>query len=146
MTIILDLKKRPTNDTLHIKVDMVRRVLTMSEAVAGRQLVKMFGELNHVVHDKVWLELIVNWAPPDGLPLTAMAPWLKLAERVASLDESSEEPFELSSAQAELIYKRLGDPEFKLSNLNAALATFILAFYEVMGKHPEDLTDELMFN
>lgn len=144
--ITLELSKRVTNDTIEVNVEMLSKILDMSETVAGRQLYKLFKTLDNVTYDKFWLSMIINWSPQEGLPLTTMAPWLKLAERVAKLDANYEGPFVLSSGQADLIYKRLGDPEFKINGLNPALAAFILMFYDVIGKHPEEMTEDVMFD
>jgi hypothetical protein len=120
--------------------------MKLSEAVAGRQLYKMFQNLEEVIHDKVWLTHIVDWAPQEGIPMTKMMPWLKMAERVNGLDDTREGNFTLSDAQAKLIYKRLTSDEFIVMGLNPAFAEFMLEFFEVYGHMPEDLSEELMFD
>ncbi len=144
--ITLQLKQRATKDVLHLEVSEVTKILKLSEATAGRQLIKMFEGLQETIHDKNWLETIINWSPSQGLPMTEMVPWLKLAERVNEIVNAQEGAFVLSEAQAELIYKRLSNPEFKINGLNPALAAFLLDFYTAVGKHPKSLTDDLMFN
>lgn len=146
MSKILNLKCRPTNNALSVDVTVVRQIMQMSEVVAGRQLYKMFAKLEESTHDKVWLTLIVNWAPKEGIPMTKMMPWLKLAERVNGLDDSKEGTFTLSNAQAKLIYKRLTNDEFLMTGLSAAFAAFTLDFFESYGTRPESLDDELMFD
>jgi hypothetical protein len=144
--ITLQLKQRTTKGMLHLEVSEVTKILKLSEATAGRQLVKMFEGLQESVHDKNWLEMIVNWSPPEGLPMTEMTPWLKLAERVNEVETEGEWTIALSKAQAELIYERLKNPKFKIQGLNPALAAFLLDFYDKIGKHPDDLTEDLMFD
>ncbi len=146
MTVVLQLKLRRTMDTIQVSTEMVSKIMDMSPAIAGRQLIKLFKSLDDVVHDKRWLEMIINWSPQEGLPLTTMAPWLKLAQRVASLETNREGPFTLSDAQADLLYKRLGDSEFKINGLNPALTDFLLMFYGTIGKHPDDMTKEVMYD
>lgn len=87
-----------------------------------------------VVHDKAWLAHLVNWSPEGGMALTEQAPWLKLAVRVSALDEEREGPFTLSAAQAELLWKRMNDPKFKLGGLESAWAEFVLDFCKAAGK------------
>ena len=142
----LKIKRRVTNNLLQVDASVVRQIMQMSEGVAGRQLYKMFGALEGSVHDKMWLILIVNWAPKEGIPMTKMMPWLKLAERVNDLDASKECNFVLSDNQAKLIYERLTSEEFSVTGLNATLASFILDFFEAYGRRPEVLNDELMFD
>ena len=143
--ITLQLKLRATKGVLHLEVSEITKILKLSEATAGRQLVKKFEGLQETIHDKNWIEVIVNWAPSQGLPMTEMVPWLKLAERVNEVANDQEGAFVLSEAQAELIYERLSNPEFKINGLNPALAAFLLDFYTAIGRHPDTLTDDLMF-
>lgn len=143
--ITLDLQGRETDGTVEVNMEVVRRILDMPDVVAGRQFVKMFKALEATVHDSFWLSTIINWSPQEGLPLTTIAPWLKLAERVAKLDINYEGPFVLSSGQADLIYNRLEDPNFKLNGLSPALAAFLLMFFKAIDKHPKEMTKEVMF-
>ncbi|KKL75670.1 hypothetical protein LCGC14_2052560 [marine sediment metagenome] len=90
------------------------------------------------VHDKEWLEMIVNWVPSGGLPLTEMSRWLKLAKRVGDLDGRPEGTFTLSEWHVNLIWDRLTNEDFKLSILSPAFAAFLLDFQAVTGKSFED--------
>ncbi len=146
MTVTLELRRRISYNTVEIDIEMVSKILNLTEETAGKQFVQLFSNLENSINDKKWLELIFNWSPTEGLSIITIAPWLGLASRVLELDTNYEGPFILSDAQAELIYKRLSNPEFKVNGINPALAGFLLDFYEAIGKHPEDMTDELMFD
>ena len=146
MSVILNLKKREAYETLYVDAVMISKVLNQNEAIAGRQLVRMFEDLKQEVHDKVWLTMIVNWSPEHGISMLEMVPWLKIAERVAAIDDKESTSFTLSKGQADLIYERLSNADFKLKGLNPALATFVLMFYEAIGKNPDTLNKETLFD
>jgi len=91
------------------------------------------------VHDKRWLEMIVNFTPRDGAPLTELAKWLGLAKRVADLDDTREGTFTLSQWHVDLIWSRLSSDKFVLVNgLDPLLAEFLLEFMQVTGKNFPD--------
>jgi len=95
------------------------------------------------VSDVEWLKLIVNHVPKDGLPLTKMAKWLPLAERVNDLDENKEGTFTLSQFQSDLIWERLRSDKFILHKMPSAFVSFILDFKKVTGKHfPDEEPEE----
>ncbi len=104
-----------------------------------------------VVHDKHWLEMIINWVPagrelPNGrepglLPVTEMARWYKLAARVDALDNKREGTFTLSDTQARLVFERVTDKRFELTGLTG-IGLFLTDFFTAYGKWPEGHSTE----
>jgi len=96
-----------------------------------------------LVHDKDWLEMIVNWVPAGdekkagGLSVTEQARWLELAMRVNRLDDNKTGKFTLSASQGDLIFKRLCDARFILTGLSPAWAAFASGFFTAYGHWPE---------
>jgi hypothetical protein len=140
----LNLKKRPTRDTLALPFMLIKGYVDREDRDG---LWKFFEGLSDddetMVHDKHWLELIVNWMPEGGAPLAESAKWFKLAGRVAALDPDREGNFTLSDFQAELIWKRLISPNFKMDRLPAPFVAFVQDFQKASGRHfPEEEPDD----
>jgi hypothetical protein len=94
------------------------------------------------VHDRHWLEILINWVPEGGVPLTESAKWFKLADRVGDLDIEKEGPFTLSPYQVDLIWQRLINPLFKMDRLPMPFVKFVQDFQQATGKHfPEEEPD-----
>jgi hypothetical protein len=146
----LQLKRRPRTGTIGLNLGWLTQVMQQPPEV-GKDLLwnelKPLSAATPTVHDKEWLEIIVNWVPENGqLKFTEMAPWLKLASRVAALDDQREGPFTLSSGQADLIFNRLKDERFTLRSLPAALADFCLEFMTAYGKRIDAMSDDALFD
>jgi len=140
----LDLKIRKSGS---VDYETWRRVLRQIVTGSGDHEQKVDSVLATVaqlplerVHDKRWLETIVNFVParddgqPIPQPLTKQAEWMKLARRVGELDETIEGTFQLSSADVERIWRRLNDEKFAMRGFPTAYQEFILDFCEKTGK------------
>lgn len=149
--VTLQLKRRPRAGTVGINLAWITQVMQQSPEAAKEALWNEFRPfvdgVKPTTHDKEWLETIVNWVP-EGTPLkfTEMAPWLKLAARVARLDDQKEGQFTLSTGQAELIFNRLKDDRFTLKAMTPAFAEFCLEFMAAYGRKPDVLSDDLMYD
>jgi hypothetical protein len=134
--ITLELKERPSGVVLNMPVAMIEELVEANDKNKLWDLFKGLVEKKpSKVHDKRWLELIVNWTPKEGIPLTEGARWLKLAVRVGALDDQREGKFTLSKDHVDQIWKRVTSPEFKINNISLAFAAFILDFQKATGKH-----------
>jgi len=147
----LRLKNRNVGGTVTIDVARVRSIMERPEDEAKDLLYRMFENLKDVegsVHDKKWLEEIVNYIPTDdqGRPqkvtLVEQAKWLRLAERVAKLDGEREGDFTLSDYQETIIWERLNSPDFKISGMPQAFVLFVLDFLEATGRRFADMEPE----
>lgn len=147
--ITLQLKRRPRTGTIGINIGWIMQVMQQPPEQAKETLWNEFKPLSATpptVHDKEWLELLVNWSPENAqLKFTELAPWLKLASRVAHLDDKREGEFTLSAAQAELIFNRLKDDRFTLRGMTPAFADFCLEFMEAYGKRVDTISEEMLF-
>jgi hypothetical protein len=148
--VVLQLKRRARTGNVGLSLSWLINVMHLPPEQAKEALyneMRPFGDgATPTVHDKEWLETIVNWVPENGqMKFTEMAPWLKLASRVAHLDDSHEGPFTLSAAQAELIFNRLKDERFTLRSVPPAFADFVLEFMAAYGKRLDAISDEMMF-
>jgi len=147
----LRLKNRKVGGTVTIDVARIRSIMERPEAEAKDLLYQMFENLKDVegsIHDKKWLEEIVNYIPTDdqGRPqkvtLVEQAKWLRLAERVAKLDGEREGDFTLTDYQETIIWERLNSPDFKISGMPQAFVSFVLDFLEATGRRFADMEPE----
>ncbi len=151
--IVLNLKIRPNRLTINIPIEIARQhtngsMPSLEDEEALRiyhsrrdqffAQIKVLTDANGPTHDRFWLELICNWTPQEGLPLVAQAPWIKLAMRVADLDDSREGEFHLSEMDVERIWRRLTDPDFRVRR-DAAFDGFLVDWIEATGR---DFPDE----
>jgi len=144
MAYTLVLQNRTAKDarTITIPVEIIRNFIDGSD---HDKLWEYFERVSSnieselPIHDKTWLEAIVNWVPDGGLAMTEIARWLKLARRVSTLDGTRETGnFTLSDYQVNLIWSRLKDPRFKLRVMAPQFVDFMLHFQDITGKHFED--------
>ena len=139
MAVKIELKKRVSQGNLNIPATLLTEILSQENAV--EQLKGMIG--NNHVHDKNWLLQIINWTPQGGHPLSEAAKWFKLAKRIADLDEEKEGTFTLSDYQANLIWARLSNPQYKITGLPTAFVDFVMEFQQASGRHfPEEEPDD----
>lgn len=143
MSTTMKLKKRLTRETLTLPINVLKGFVDRDDKEG---LFNFFGSLANedeiYVHDKHWLELLVNWMPEGGVALTESAKWFKLASRVADLDVEKEGNFTLSAYQADLVWQRLVNPQFKLDRLPQPFIGFVQDFQEASGRHfPEEEPD-----
>jgi len=151
MSTKLQLKKRKSEETIIVSTEQFRAVLKLPKSEAKTQLYDLFKDLidtNLFVHDKRWLEQIVNFIPadeqgrPKRVPFTEQAKWLKLAERVAKLDAKKEGAFTLTAYQETIIWERLNSDEFTIQGMPAAFVSFILGFLDATGRQFADMEPE----
>lgn len=79
-------------------------------------------------HDKKWLDMIISWAPPNGISLVEQSRWLRLAERAAEIHEDTKVDceIELTNKDIILIEDRLMNPQFLMLGLNLNFLHFVL--------------------
>lgn len=144
MSTILNLKKRVTRETLSLPLFILKGFVDKDDKDGLWSFFQSLANDNEVyVHDKHWLELIVNWMPEGGMALTESAKWFKLADRVSTLDIDKEGDFTLTAYQSDIIWQRLINPKFKMDRLPAPFVKFVMDFQEVTGRHfPEEEPDE----
>lgn len=151
MSTILNLKKRKSGDTAVLSIDQFRAMLGSPEDEVKDQLYVLFKSLvdiDQYVHDKHWLEKIVNFIAlddqrrPKRVPFTEQAKWLKLAERVGELDDKKEGPFTLTPYQETIIWERLNSDEFTIQGMPQAFTGFILDFLDATGRRFADMEPE----
>jgi hypothetical protein len=139
----LNLKQRSTRDTLTLPFLLLKGIVERGDKEALWRVFEGLGE-DTVVHDKHWLEVIINWTPDGGLPLTETAKWFKLADHVSELDVDREGEMTLSDYQVDLIWKRLTSPQFKMDRLPLPFMGFVRDFQKATGRRfrEEELDDE----
>jgi len=147
----LQLKKRKAGGTITVDMMRIRSIMEQPENEAKDLLYRMFSDLKDIegnVHDKKWLEEIVNYIPvdeqgrPQRVTLVEQAKWLRLAERVARLDDENEGDFTLTDYQETIIWERLNSPDFKISGMPQAFVSFVLDFLEATGRRFADMEPE----
>jgi hypothetical protein len=139
----LNLKKRLSRETLSLPTSIIKGLVDREDKEGLWNFFQSLADDNNVyVHDKTWLEFIINWMPQGGTPLTESAKWFKLASRVSDLDIEKEGPFTISPYQVDLVWQRLINPQFKMERLPVPFVQFIQEFQMATGKHfPEEEPD-----
>jgi hypothetical protein len=143
MSTILKLKKRPTRETLNLPLFVIKGFVDREDKDGLWNFFQSLANDDEVyVHDKHWLETLINWMPEGGVALTESAKWFKLADRVTDLDIEKEGTFNLSPYQTDLIWQRLIDPKFKMDRLPMPFVRFVQDFQQATGRHfPEEEPD-----
>ena len=151
MAVELYLKKRGQSDVVRVSLEFIRGIMNQGEEVGKGKLWELFEGLKDTappIHDKNWLETLVNWMPstrdgrPMPVPLTETYKWFKLIQRIADLDDEREGKFTLSQMQADLLWQRLTSKEFEVTNLPIPFIEFLLDFQEAFGKQLPDIEIE----
>ena len=144
MSYTLKLKLRKVKNNLLIPVEQIQSILDTKDREKLWETFEGLSKLKPVIHDKEWLEMIINWIPEHGMPFIETSRWLKLAVKVSELDDTTETELELSQKHINLIWDRLTSSEFKLRNqLSSAFAEFILEFQDTTKKTLISDEDEL---
>lgn len=144
--VVLQLRQRELHDTVSVPAKTIAGILAEG---TKDQLWAFFAEVakrKGTVHDKQWLQMIVNWTPEGGLALAELSKWLKLVQRVDRLDDTKEGPFTLSLAQADLIWRRLTSADYKVRGLDPNFAAFVSEYLRASGHHFVDVTDEMDYD
>ena len=136
MAYTLKLKRRAGRDALQIPLQALKNMLANGRDTLLADLERIAKD--DQVHDKAWLETIVNWTPEGGMPLTEMSKWMKLAQRVSSLDDGREGDFTLSQWHVDLIWSRLTDARYKVIRMSPPFVEFLIGFQEATGKRFEN--------
>ncbi len=116
-----------------------------------------FLERKPSIHDKFWLEMILDWVPgskapngqfvPDGLPLTEQAKWIDLARRIRRVQEEDGAVLRLYGWEAEMIWKRVTDGRFLMQRFSLPLLEFLLELGHITGNvFPGALADPPLLN
>ena len=138
----LNLKKRPALRTIEVPIPIVKGLVEQDDKDGLFEYFQSIAKQEFEVHDKQWLELIVNWVPEGGHALTESAKWFKLANRVAELDVEKEGDFTISPYQVDLIWNRLNNNKFTVERIPTAFVGFITDFQDATGRHfPEEEPD-----
>ena len=147
----LQLKKRVSGDTIILSTAQFKSILDLPVEDAKDRLYELFENLietDAMVHDKRWLEQIVNFLPldkegrPKRTPFTNQVKWLKLAEKVGELDDKKEGPFTLTGFQETIIWERLNSDEFTITGMPTGFVGFVLDFLDVTGRRFADMEPE----
>lgn len=137
MEYTLKLINRPTTDIISMERSVLINLLNADEAARAKNL-EVITKIPAVRHDKVWLEMIVNWVPKEGLPLAVMGTWIKIAEKVAKIKTEGDYDLKLSEYQVGLIWSRINDNRFIITGaMEQAFWGFLADFQEMAGKHFE---------
>ncbi|MBA7515244.1 hypothetical protein ES705_07283 [subsurface metagenome] len=151
MSTTLKLKKRKTGISIMLDSDQLRVILRLPTPEAKDRLHDMFSRMldsDSFIHDRRWLEMIVNFVAvgregrPTRVKLTEQAKWLKLAERVAEIDDAKENDFTLTAYQETIIWERLNSEEFTIAGMPSGLAGFILDFLDATGRRFANMEPE----
>lgn len=151
MSTKLQLKKRKSGEMAVLSIDQFRPMLSLPEAEAKDQLYTLFkGLLNtdQHIHDKHWLEQIVNFIPvndrgePKRVPFTEQAKWLKLAKKVSQLDDKKDGAFTLTAYQETILWARLNSDEFSMRGLPQSFVGFMMDFLDATGRRFADMEPE----
>lgn len=148
MSIKLVLKNRKLENSIELRTTQLEFIFHEKEERAKDRLFEMMkGFVQNeggMVHDRYWLEQIINYMPmerlPDGserpkqIPLTEHAKWFRLAEKVSAIDDSDDIELELTSFQANLLWERLASPEFVVGNLPIQFIQFIFDLQDAYGQ------------
>lgn len=139
----LNLKKRITRDTLNLPLFVIKGFVDKEDKDGLWNFFNSLANEDEIyVHDRHWLELVINWMPEGGVALTESAKWFKLAKRVNDLDIGKEGTFNISPYQVDLIWQRLINPQFKMDRLPMPFVQFVQDFQAATGKHfPEEEPD-----
>jgi len=94
-------------------------------------------------HDKVWLNLLIDWFPKGQAPsLTQGFKWLPLISMIDDISGDQEKTIEIPDWAIDAIHGKLSHPEFKLIT-NRAFLLFVNDFLEQTGLSlPEDKREE----
>lgn len=144
MSTILNLQKRLTRDTLNLPLFIVKGFIDKEDKDGLWNFFASLANEDEVyVHDRHWLELIINWVPEGGTSLTESAKWFKLADKVSALSIEKVGDFTLTAYQSDIIWQRLINPKFKMERLPAPFVKFVMDFQDATGRHfPEEEPDE----
>ena len=151
MSTTLKLKRRKTGTAITLDSDQLRAIFRLPTSEAKDRLYNMFSQIldtDSFIHDKRWLEQIVNFividkeGRPTRVSLTEQAKWLKLAERVGELDEEKEGDFTLTAYQETIIWERLNSNEFTIQGMPQTFVSFILDFLDTTGRRFADMEPE----
>lgn len=134
MSTTLTLKERQAGNTATIPVDAIQSMMQQPAEEARDSLYAVFANMSPTQHDVKWLHAIVDWAPEAGLPVTELARWLPLAEKVNAVQPEGETDIELTDEEVDLIYSRLADERFKLTGLPPALVSFLADLQTATGR------------
>ena len=150
MATILELKIRKRSDVVSIPTAMILAWLKEGEEQAKERFYTFFKPISNenkaTVHDKVFLENIINWIPVDeetgrqvGLPLTEQVRWIKLAQKVNAVDGSKPGKIVLANKDIDAIFERIKSPTYKTTGLNEPFIGFLMNLQETTGEWFDDL-------
>ena len=153
----LELKIRTRSKSVRVEISKILEWLDSSEEDAKQLMYDYFSpmtEENAQVHDKVFLQGIINWVPvdeksgrPKGLLFTDRVQWIPLTRKVNAVDESKEGTILLTNKDIDLIMHRLKSKQYKTIGFSEPFTDFLINFLEQTGKwfdgfDPKEMDEE----
>ena len=149
MATILKLKLRDRSDIIRIPTNTVIEWLELDDEEEIKQrLYDYFSPIKKdkaKVHDKVFLENIINWTPVDektgrqkGLSLTELSRWIRLARKVNAIDQSKDGTISLANKDITMIMERLKAPGYKMTGLTQHFTEFLTNFLKTTHQWFDD--------
>jgi len=133
----LTLQKRINQDYITLSTEIAQMVKDKSNPVdltakALYNYVDNIAKNNFAIHDKSWLTMIVNWTPPQkqdgsgGANMMEIVKWFDFTKKVGEIDEEQESTiFEITPKEAEMIFEKLRNPNFRILKATTALIYFL---------------------
>ena len=144
----LELKLRKRSDSVRVPTELLINWFKLSDEDTKERLYTFFSpylEGDAEIHDKVFLENIINWTPVDeqsgrqkGLPLTEQVRWIKLAQKIQAVDESEDGEIILANKDIDAIMKRIKDPAYKVVGLSQPFTEFLTNFLKTTHQWFDD--------
>ena len=149
--ITLELKRRKGDNRAIVPLDTIKRIMNMpNPEVAKQELWNFFEpvkESDVYTHDKLWLKKLIDWQPPGGLALSAIAEWFPLIANFNKIDDTKDCEFVLTKFQAGLLWDRLKNDKFipfpeipgqPSPEVSVTFVEFVMYFAGVCGYHFEE--------
>jgi hypothetical protein len=127
----LELKRRKGDNRIILPLNVVKALMrNPNPEIAKQELWNYFEpvlETDIYTHDKLWIKKLIDWQPPGGLALSAIAEWFPLIGNFKEIDDSKDCDFVITKFQAGLLSDRLQNDKF-------------IPFPEVPGQPPPEIS------
>lgn len=136
------LKTRKSAGTHQVIIAHIVGLLKTGTSVDWRNYFSPFENVLPEVNDKHWLGLLTGYIPEGWKPADILR-WLRISEMIDDLKDEHGTEVTFSRTQANLLHKRMTDPEFvkRLGNLASAYAAFVNDFSKA-GNFPDEIEDD----
>jgi hypothetical protein len=148
--ITLELKRRKGDNRAIVPLDVIKAIMNRpNPEIAKQELWNFFEPVKEAevyTHDKVWIKKLIDWQPPGGLALSAIAEWFPLIANFKEIDDSKDCDFVVTKFQAGLLWDRLNNDKFvpfpevagqPPPEISVTFIEFVMYFKEVGGFHFE---------